>query len=475
MDSGISLKPYQKFWGSGISHSILTSAGTISIPAQSSSSPTISNTNIDTDGNAITLATNNAISGFTITSALNDAIYGTDLQSLEVSYCTIKNTNTFAIEASFSGSTSISITDNLFLDNVNGVFLNLNGTSSLVCSNNAFRGQTSVSSTPLEILADSNVFVASIENNLFDSNTTGGIRFNINNAINANINVLHNIITNSGTGSQASLGSSLVVLSSGTTDNCTLTLQDNIFTGNASNSLYMHTSGAFTTLGITASANTMSNNGGSGLVLATPVDILTLNATDNIITDCNDNGIAVISSGPTSIGNITIRDNIITDIGNTSNGIAINQDFATLNLTISDNEINRCEGTGIVSYAPTGIDSLTLEISGNTINNCQNLSSNAASGIDIEQYTNLDGSITSNTLADNTGVAVTIGSTLPSPTACLTLTDNDSSTGYLLINPVDGFFNVSPCDVDSNNVGTINTSGTITLVQSCPDASPCPP
>ena len=64
--------------------------GTISIPAQSSSSPTITNTNIDTDGNAITLATNNAISGFTIASALNDAIFGTDPQSLEVSSCTIR-------------------------------------------------------------------------------------------------------------------------------------------------------------------------------------------------------------------------------------------------------------------------------------------------------------------------------------------------------------------------------------------------
>ena len=89
MDSGISLQANQKFWGSGISHSIQTSEGTISIPAQSSSSPTITNTNIDTDGNAITLATNNAISGFTITSAINDAIYGTDPQSLEVSSCTI--------------------------------------------------------------------------------------------------------------------------------------------------------------------------------------------------------------------------------------------------------------------------------------------------------------------------------------------------------------------------------------------------
>jgi len=219
----------------------------------------------------------------------------------------------------------------------------------------------------------------------------------------------------------------------------------------------------------------MSNNGGSALVFATPVDNFTLVATDNTIIGLNDNAIAVISSGLTSIGTITINNNIITDIGNASNGIALNQDFSTLSLTILNNEINGCEGTGIISYAPTGIDSLTLNISGNTINNCENLSSNAAPGLDIEEYTSLVGSVTNNTLSDNAGVAVFIGSTLSSPTACLNLTGNNSSTDYLLSNPVDGLFNLSPCNVDAANIGVINTSGVINLVQSCSDPIPCPP
>ncbi len=475
MDSGILLKANQKFWGSGISHALQTTQGNISIPAQSSSSPTITNTNIDTDGNAITLAANNAISGFTISSTLNDAIYGTDPQNLDVSFCKFENTNTYAIEASFLGNASISLTNNQFLNNVNGVFLSLNGTSNLVCSTNTFEGQTSVSSVPLEIAADSNVFNAQVENNVFSNNTTGSIRFNLTNVVNANIDVINNTILNNGTGSQASLGSSFTVLSNGTIDNCAVVLRDNLFTGNTSNSLYLHTSGAFTNLEITASSNNMSGNGGSALVLATPSDNLTLLATDNVITECNDNGIAVIASGPTTTGNITISNNFITDIGNASNGIAINQDFSTLNLSLLDNKIYRCEGTGIVSYAPTGIDSLTLNVRDNVINNCQNLSSNAASGLDIEQYTNFNASITGNTLTDNTGIAVVVSSTLPSPAACVTLTGNNSNTGYLLINPVDGVFNLSPCDVDSVNAGTINTSGVVTPAQSCPDAIPCPP
>jgi hypothetical protein len=475
MDSGIILKANQKLWGSGISYSIQTSEGMISIPAQSSSWPTMTNTNIDTDGNAITLATHNAISGLIITSANNDAIYGVDPQSLNVSSCMIENTATYAIEASFSGDASISLTNNQFLNNVNGVFLALNGTSTVVCSDNTFTGQTSISSIPLEISANSNILTARIENNVFDGNTTGSIRYDLNNVVNADITLLNNTITNNGTGSQASLGSSFVVLSNGTTDHCSIALRGNTFSGNTSNALYLHTSGAFTTLDATISKNTMSNNGGSALVFATPVDIFTLVATDNTIVGENDNGISIISSGHTSTGTIVINNNTITDIGNSSNGIAVNQDFSTLSLTLLNNEINRCEGTGIVSYAPTGIDDLTLNISGNTISNCTNMSSNAASGLDIEQYTNLLGSVTNNTLSDNTAVAVAMGSTLSSPTACLTLTGNNSSTDYLLTNPGDGLFNLSPCNVDAVNIGVINTSGVINLVQSCSNPIPCAP
>lgn len=475
MDSGITLKANQKFWGSGISHSLQTSQGIISIPAQSSSFPIITNTNFDTEGNAVTLAVNNAISGFIISSAINDAVYGTDPQSLEVSCCTFENTSTYPIEAIFSGNASVSLTNNRFLNNVNGVVLTLNGTSTIACSNNTFEGQTSVSSVPLEIIANNNTFAIHIENNLFNSNTTGSVRFNLNDVVDADISLLNNTITNNATGSQSNLGSSCVILPDGTINHCSITLMGNTFSGNTSNCLYMHTAGAMTTLAVTASTNIVSDNEGSALVLATPVNNLTLVATHNTITGSNDNGIAVISSTASSTGNITINNNTITDIGNSSNGIAINQDFSTLSLTILNNVINGCEGTGIISYAPTGIDTWTLNVSGNTINNCENLSSNAASGIDIEQYTNLTALISNNTLSGNAGVSVFVDSTLPTPTACLTLTGNDSTTDYLLNNPGDGIFNLSPCNVDSVNVGTINTSGTINMVQSCADTTPCPP
>lgn len=476
MDSGISLKATQKFWGSGISHSLQTSQGTISIPAQSNSSPIITNTNFDTDGNAITLATNNAISGFTITSALYDAIYGSDPQSLDLSSCTIENTTRFAVEAICSNDASISLTNNQFLTNINGVFLELDGTSTIVCSGNTFEGQTSSSEAPLKISADTNSFVIHIENNIFNDNTCGSILFNIHNVVDADINVVNNIITNNGTGSLDALGSSFVVASNGTIDNCSIILMSNTFSENTSNSLFMDTSGQITTLEVTASTNTMSNNGGSALVLATPVDTLTFFATDNTITGIHNNGIGIIGSGLTSTGTITINNNTITDVGNASNGIAINQDFTTLNLAILDNEINECEGTGIVSYTSGGINSLSSNISGNTINNCQNLGSNAASGISLDTYVNLTSTISNNTLSNNPNPCFAIGYfTAGNPNVCLTLTGNSSDTdpGYSLTNPGSGVFNLSPCNVSEVNTGTI--SGTVTLVQSCSNPTPCPP
>lgn len=477
MDSGISLQASQKFWGSGISHLIQTTAGTITIPVQSNIAPTITNTNIDTDGNAVTLATNNAISGFTITSAMNDAIFGADPQNLEIASCTIENNSTFALQASFSGATSISLTNNQFLNNVNGVILTLDGTSTVICSDNTFEGHTSVSNVPLEIAADSNVLAVQIENNVFNDNTTGSIRFDFNNVVTADISALNNTITNNGTGSEgSSLGSSFVIIPNGTNDNCSIELNDNTFSNNASNSFYVHTSGAFTTFEVIASTNTMSNNGGSAIVFASTCTTFTLNATDNTLTNLHDNGISTAGSTSFQTANITINGNTITDIGNGQSAIAIAQGSSTLNFTAEDNTIDTCEGSGIFCFA-NEFTNMTANIIGNKISNCLNNQSNAASGISLDTYVNLTSTVTDNILSDNASPGVAVGLfSSGNPSVCLTLTGNSSDTnpGYSLTNPGSAAFNLSPCNVDTVNTGTIDTSG-VTSVQSCPDATPCPP
>jgi hypothetical protein len=477
MDSGILLKEMQKLWGSANSHLIQTSQGLISIPAQSSAMPIMTNTNIDTEGNIITLSRNNAISGLILSSAINDAIYGTNVQSLEVSSCTIKNTSTFPIEATSSGSSLVLLTDNQFLNNVNGVSLTLNGTSTFVCSKNNFENQTSVSNVPIEISSNNNNLASVIKNNTFKNNETGSVRINLTDVSNADISLFGNTITNNQTGAQSTLGSSITILSTGVINNCSIALSENSFSNNTLHSLYLHTSGQFRSLNVACLNNTMSSNGGGALVLATPVNNLDLFVQNNTISSCNDNGIAVIASGTTSTGNIIIKNNTITNLGNYSNGMAINQDFSNLDLTISNNYINQCNGTGILSYASTGINSLTLNVSGNTVANCENASRNAASAIDIEQFINLTGSVDNNTLSNNntTDAALVIGSTLTAPRACLNFTGNSSTTDYSFTNPGDGVFNLTPCNVNSVNSGVINTSGTINSVCSCSSLTSCSP
>jgi len=484
MASGITLQADQKFWGSGTSHVTLTSQGAITIPAQTTTAPLITNTDINTSGDAITLATNNAISGFTITSARRDATYGVDPQSLEVSFCTIENTTTFAIQASFSGDASVVITNNQFLNNANGVNLTLNGTSTLDISDNTFKNQSSISNAPIEIISNNNVLTAHIENNVIDSNIKGSIYAGITSVLNANFIVVNNTITNNGTGAAgAQFGSSFVINPLGSTSNCSIALENNTFSQNGSSALVIDGSGVISNLDITASSNIMSNNGtlsnggGSGIVLASPVDVLTLQANNNTITNNYENGIAVINnSAVTTTGNITISNNTIKDIfTNGSNGIAVNQDFSTLTLTILNNTIDNCDGSGVVSYAPTGITSFTFNASGNTITNCQNSASNLGGGIAIDQFSTLYATIENNTLLNNVTSALHIGTTLSSDSVCLKLTGNNSDNAYDLSNGASGTFNLTPCDAATVNTGSINPSGTITYITSCPGGSACPP
>ncbi len=476
MDAGISLQANQKFWGSGVSHSIQTTQGTISIPAQSTTSPIITNTDLSTAGNVITLATNNAISGFTITSALNDAIYGTNPQNLEVSLCTIEAAATFAIETTFTDNASITLTNNQFVNNVNGVSFTLNGTSTIICANNTFENQTSVSNMPVIITANNNDISTYISNNIFNNNTTGSVRWNLNSVVSANINALNNTITNNGTGSLGVLGSSFVIIPSGTCGNSSVALTNNTFSNNTSNSFYVHTSGAFTTFEITASQNKISNNGGSALVFASTSSNFTLNATKNTLTGLSDNGIATVGSTSFQNANITANNNTITNISNGQSAIAISQGSASLNFTAENNVISGCQGSGILCYS-NEFTNMTASIVGNKISNCQNSQSNAASGISIDTYVNCTATIADNILSNNVSPGISVGVfTSANPSICLDFTGNQSDTdpSYSFTNPGSGAFNLSPCNVSAVNVGMINTSGSITSVQSCPESAACP-
>jgi len=474
MDAGITLKYKQKLWGSGINHTLQTAQGDFIIPAQSTTAPQITNTDIDTEGDGITLDSFNQLSGLTITSALNNGVFGSDIEGLDIDNCTFLHNNVFTVDASFSGQAVATFRNNVFDQNINGVNVSFGGPSTLHVSNNTFNRSSSVSSAPLIITTGSNPVTAVIENNTIANNTCSAIRCILNDTNGAQFLINNNSVTNNGTGAQASLGAPLFINPNNTTtSNCTITLTNNTFSSNAGPVLYC-SNGSFNDFEINATNNMLANNGGGGFSFDIGSNNFTLNATNNSIMNGGDHGITTAGGITLSTASMTISNNTITGNTNFASGIALSHQGTNLNLAVINNNLSHNDTSGVSLYSSNIIDNVTVTIANNSITNNQNLGSNAASGIDVEQYTHLTGTITNNTLTNNVDPGVYVGSTDTSPSVCLTMSGNNNDTSYTLSSGT-GSFNLAPCDVASVNTGTITNVGTVTVVQSCPSAIPCPP
>jgi hypothetical protein len=434
--------------------------------------PTMTNSDVTTDGNGITLSSVNEVSGFTIIDTLADAIIGTNVEKLSVDNCTFQGTGVFTIDATCANQATVNITNNTSENNINGTNLIFNGPSTLLISGNTVTGTTSVSSMPFEIASTNNSLIATITNNTITDNEVGAIRFGLNTA-DAQVKIINNTIINNATGSQSSLGSPIVFINGdSTTNNCQLQLTDNSFSDNIGSPLYFHTAGAFDDLQVTTTGNIMSNNGG-GFAFATPCNTFTLTATNNIISNANDNAIGVIPSTITT-ANITIANNQITHSGGHSNGIAIVHGGTDLNVAITDNIIDDTQGTAINMFFHPSIDNVTATIANNIISNNHNIDSNATGGIDLEQFNNLFATISNNSISTSGDPSVYIGSTNTAPAAQISMSGNTNDTSYVLVNPIDGAFELAPCNVEIINTGIITPIGDITFVTTCPGGETCP-
>jgi hypothetical protein len=472
MNAGITLKNNQKFWGSGIDQSVVTTQGTITVPAQSSSSPTITNTDVDTEGNGITLAAVNQVRGITVSQALANGIIGADVQSVAVDKCTLKDNAVFALNTSSNSQAAVIVT-NSTITGVNGVNLNFSGSSKALISRNIFTNLSSVSEFPLTITAGMNPLTAVVQGNKISNNTCGGMRFVLSDTDAAQLLIADNMISNNGTGSLGQLGSPLVVNPNATTSgDCNLTLAYNTFANNTGSALYC-SSGSFNKFDVNITRNMITDNGG-GLVFANPCNTFGLAVNNNMIAGGSDHAITTAGGITITEATINIANNQITGNTNSANGIALSHEGTDLNLVVTQNTISNNEGSGIVLYSSAAIDTVVVDIENNAINNNQNAGSNTAGGIDVEQYATLSGVIANNALSTNTSGDFYTGSTaVADPSMCLTMVGNTSDTGYTIVNTGAGAYNLAPCTYATVNTGSFNFTGTITPVQSCPDAVPC--
>ncbi len=134
MDAGIVLQNGQALFGAGTAQTINTSVGRMKIPAHSTFAPLV--TTLTTNGNVITLANGNEVSGLNIVSPVNAGF-------------------AHAI-GGFQGINGANIHDNIITTNINGIgFL---GRGRLTVTNNVIRGTNTIVGTGLEVALSNGQF-----------------------------------------------------------------------------------------------------------------------------------------------------------------------------------------------------------------------------------------------------------------------------------------------------------------------------
>jgi hypothetical protein len=526
MDSGITLKSEQKFWGSGVNQQLQTAQGSVTIPANTSSAPQMTNT----AGNGIVLATNNQISGITVKDVTDNGIYGINAQNVQIYSTTVdnsisdqihleytesgsvdlnnltlingqekaiyiqssgssftgavnnsimQNNSGFFINTSFTGGATFSFTNNT-VDNNYASLLEFYDPASLLISGNTITNSASPSDHPITIIAQTTTgsFSALIENNTISNNGSGAIHFTPMDT-NASLTIRQNTIKQNGIGTQGVLLGSTILIEPNSTyaSNVQLVVTDNTLAGNSGHVLATD-NGGFNELTLTANDNSIDNNAAGGMIFNTQATTLTLNADGNTISNGEDHAIATEGGINIDTVNMTLSNNNISqnrNLGDPSigvDGVSINHEGNIVNFNVTNNNISDNSGTGLIFYSSNEINTIKAIIENNTISNNLNVASDpGGGGIDLEQYNNLSATINDNTLSNNESYGVYISTTIPTSSVCLGLNGNDSNLGYFLSND-DGSgstFNLAPLDVGTVNVGTITTSGTITTISECPN------
>jgi len=205
-----------------------------------------------------------------------------------------------------------------------------------------------------------------------------------------------------------------------------------------------------------------------------------------------DSPIDILASGTAPV-QVTILANSMTNC-NKAASIGFNNPSSILEF--SENQISgTAVDRGLTLNYSNAVNNAVATISNNAF------LGNAAAGCALNtSATNLAATINANTFAGNVGNGFTLtnnagaavvtldsnsfsangsgtgfSATANGGSLCLNMVANASSdaTAYNLTNP-GGTFNLTPCNVDSVNAGTITRSG-VTLVESCSSGIPCPP
>jgi len=392
MSSGITLKPYQKFWGSVVAQNLPTTIGNLTIPAQSSGgivqgviiAPVIAHSS---DTTVITAASGNEISGFCVQNlgGSSTAIVANDTTDLTVLNCLI------------GGPGSVPYA---------GIGVeNLAGTLTV---NNCTIYETygvSISNTSTNL-------VANISNSNFNQSTYGAVYWLYEGAVQGTLTVENCAINSTG-------DSIYIDQIAGSSMTATLNNNQIVSTGNG---LYM--------LGASTSSQTLSMNGNTIASQDQPVYII---QTDSVSATLTNNALISTSEGysfelDSNAGSTNAALNLTgnTLVSQFGGSVYFLQAAGNITASLEDNTITPYDGgIGVTIVMETSASNCTLSFNDNTI-------TPGEYGISVTQeignFTATCNNNTINALYEGYGISLTVEDTSASHT--FTLNDSTVAGSY---------------------------------------------
>jgi hypothetical protein len=473
MSNGITLKIDQKLWGSGVSHTIATTFGTITLPNLTNTSPQITNTG----GNGVTLATGNEVSGFSIMRASGNGIFGTSVGNTNLLDNTIFGSLANGISLTeTSGDATINMQRMNILSNTLAGFDFLASSTAnvnIVIENSEIsRGLSSGLS--LLSTGDATLTVNLNNNSIQNNNVYGAILDSTSNGSNLAFNINNNVIAMNGFDAVAGTftGSAAVdvdlngnqIFSNGSSSNqallfsfqgaspSSLVIENNRIEKNHIGNFGITIEGGFGPLTASVLNNKINGNFGGPLSY---VNIGTAAASPAQLTITNNEIIGNFASPVTVRGNNAFPQNMdftFTNnqlIGQCADGIFFQNAFLDLNVTVESNLIRGNTGVGIVLSSSVDATILNfvardnrfidnssgpgIEIDGsvarllnmNVLIENNLITGNGLGGVLLFSFGNLNASIDANRITDNGAAGIEMACTPSAASAFqISITDN---------------------------------------------------
>ncbi|MBS0585880.1 MAG: inverse autotransporter beta domain-containing protein [Verrucomicrobia bacterium] len=334
LDQGITLKNYQKLWGSGVTQTLSTSLGSVTIAKQSNSTyngviitPILTNP----IGSVVTVANGNEIAGlFLQNQGSNDCITATDINNLTVLNATLTAANApgaIGINASgLSGTLTVSSC------NIN------QATNGILLENN------------------SGSLIANVSNTIFSSSggSNAAIQWALSNAAEGNLNISYCTATTRNNAVEVDLSD---------TSSIVAVLNDNTF-NTASNGVYINSTGGETSITANINKNKMTTYYQSVWVAQT--GRATIDLSKNHLLATSEPTFEIDVNTGSTTATLTINGNTL--ISDDNDNIYLNQIDGNLTADITDNDLKGLDyGVNIHSRVASDANIHTLTISKNTL------------------------------------------------------------------------------------------------------------